>query len=136
MLTSSGGSLQWSFAFTAIETGQVSTGQHSPDDIVAVDVHSARSESRARCLRIIERHFVVFRQRRLRGVRTWNETHQSTGHAECGSPDRTIDRTRSYTVETDVDSFVFRRIYRLIRLSPGIASTVAVGVQNKWSPAL
>src|SRR5262249_35980002 len=46
------------------------------------------------------------------------------------------DRTRSYAVEANVDSFVFRRINRLIRLNPGIAFPVAVGVQNKWSPTL
>src|SRR5262249_39712585 len=130
------GSLQRCFALAAIETGQVSAREHRPDGIVAIDVHSAWSESRSGCFRIVERHFVVFGHFRFRRIWSRTEADQSTGPAQCGSPDRTVNRTRRYTIDPDVDPFVFRWINRLIGLNPRVAFAVTVGIQNKRSPAL
>ena len=128
--------VEGTLALASIEARQVSARQHGPDHVVAVHVHAARSKSLPARLRVVPRDLVDFRERGCRRIRSGHQTNQRARHAEDGTPDRSVDRTRRHAVERRVDSFVLRRIDRLIGLDVGVALAVAVRVQDEYGPPL
>src|SRR6266446_9354558 len=108
------GSVQRTFTLAPIETGVLSARQHRPYDVIAVHVHAARCKPLARRLRVLERHFVVFRKCCRFRMRPRDQANDEAGHAKTRSQYCAILRTRSNGVERRIDPLVFLRIERLV----------------------
>src|SRR5262249_15170092 len=129
-------SVERPFAFPAVEAGMLSAGEHGPDDIMTVNIHTAGSESLAGRFGIIKRNLVDFGQRGLGRVRSGNETNERSRHPKRGPPDRAVDRTRRHTIERSIDALILCRIDWCFDVDIGISLSVAVGVEDERRPTL
>src|SRR6185436_6307206 len=68
-------------ALAAVEAGEMSTGEHSPDDAIAVDIEAAWRVSPRR------REFVDFGERGFGGIRTRIDANYAAREAQCRTQD-------------------------------------------------
>ena len=81
------------FALAPVEASEMPARERYPDDAFLVDVAAANPEPR-------QRHSVDFRKRRLRGIRTRSDPHDSPWKRPRSAPYRTVHGARHHGVET------------------------------------
>src|SRR6266568_2193215 len=78
-------SIERPLALATVEARDVAAVERRPDDAIAIDVHSADSESG-------ERNLVDFRQRGLGRVRSWSQAKDVARMGEVRSPEAAVER--------------------------------------------
>src|SRR5215204_2528075 len=107
----------------------MAAGQRRPEHAIAVDVASARPVTR-------ERWFIDLGERGVWWIGSRSKANDIAREAERRAPNRPVHRVDADAVKRRRHALVLRRMYRLLRLDIIIPLTIAVGVEDKRSPAL
>src|SRR5262249_26971847 len=90
---------QRALSFTTIEACEMAACKWGPKHALARDVEASGREALTRLFRIVPRQFVDFSERGLGRIRPWGDSDNLTWKTEDRSPNGTIRRIDSHSVE-------------------------------------